>query len=206
MLKLNRLLLLVTNVLVMLLLFSGCQRVVQRTTVNQETAENVTDTTVQTVLQQNTEVQLAVEKSVVLERVKDIFRIIEDDQMSLNCFVESGMCDRMFCSKSLKSLLAAARRKEFETNLPCFEIDYWHMTRCSDLVYFDDFHVSRILIDGTKRATVSFYVSDAYEEVPASVDLVFENGHWVIDNFHQLKGMVNLRSSLWYYLNKVDYI
>lgn len=42
-----------------------------------------------------------------------------------------------------------------------------------------------------KRTTVSFYVSDAYEEVPASVDLVFENGHWVIDNFHQLKGMVN---------------
>ena len=190
----------------MLLLFSGCQRVSQRATVSQDTAENAIDTTIQTGLQQNTEVQLAIEKSVVLERVKDIFRIVEDDQMSLNSFVESGMCERMFCSKSLKKLIAAARKKEFDSCLPCFEIDYWHMTRCSDLVYYDDFRVSSLVTDGKKRATVSFYVSDAYEEVPASVDLVFEDGHWVIDNFHQLMGMYNLRHSLWYYLNKVDYI
>ena len=205
MLKLNRRIILANSVFALPLLFIGCQRVSHGTIDSQDTAVLALDTTNQN-MQLNTEVQMALEQSVVLERVKDIFRIVEEDQMSLEGFVESGMCDQVFCSKSWNELLAAVREKENATCTPCFEVDYWHMTRDPEFVSFDDFRVSQMLINGKNTASVSFTVYDENEEVPARVDLVFEDGRWLIDNFYQLKSMLNLRHSMWYYLNKIDVI
>lgn len=205
MFKLNRHFVLATIALNLPLLLGSCQRVSHSVGfTNQQTAVLAIDTTSQTV-NQNVEVQTAVEQAVVLQRVKDIFRVVEEDQMSLEGFVESGLCDEVFCSKEWNQLLAAVREKEIQTCTPCFEIDYWRMTHDPELVSYDGFRVLQLGSDNNKKtASVSFMVYDANEEVPARVDMVFENGQWLIDNFHQLKNMLNLRHSMWYYLNKID--
>lgn len=205
MLKLNRHYLLSTILLAQLPLLNGCQRVSHSETVSQNTPVLALETNNQNV-QLNSEVQMVLEQSAVLERVKDIFRIVEEDQNSLEGLVESGLCDQMFCSKSWNELLDAVREKENVTCMPCFEVDYWHMTRDPEFVTFDDFRVSHMLVNGKNTASVSFTVYDANEEVPARVDLVFEDGRWLIDNFYHLKSMLNLKHSMWYYLNNIDVI
>jgi len=52
---------------------------------------------------------------------------------------------------------------------------------------------------------VSFTVYEATTYVPARIDLVFEEGRWVIDNFHNLKYMTDFRESMWDFLRN-DYL
>lgn len=205
MLKLNRRFYLSTILLAQLFLLSGCQRISQSETVGNNASELASDTTEQNI-RPNLEVQMALEQSVVLDRVKVIFKLVEKDQHSLEGLVESGLCDKMYCSKSWNDLLAAVREKERVTCSPGFEVDYWYMTRFPDFVSFDDFQVTRMMIDDKKTASVSFVVYDSYEEIPARVDLVYEDGRWLIDNFYQLRGMVNLKHSMWHYLQEIDVI
>ena len=66
---------------------------------------------------------------------------------------------------------------------------------------FEEFEVTKLVMDEQgKSASVSFVVYEPDTYVPARVDLVFENGRWVIDNFHNLKYMIDVRSAMWNYV------
>lgn len=67
---------------------------------------------------------------------------------------------------------------------------------------FEEFEVTKLVMDEQGiSASVSFVVYEPDTYVPARVDLVFENGRWVIDNFYDLRYMLNLRHCMWNYLN-----
>lgn len=196
--KQNRLIQSTVTMMTMLLLFTGCNRGSNN---NKESNILAKDTT-KTIIQKNSEIQMEMERAIVLDRVKNIFRVVSEDQRSMSGFVMSGLCDRAFCSKSWNELMMAVQRKEYLTSTLFFELDYWTMTRDPELVTFEEFEVTKLVMDEQgKSASVSFVVYEPDTYVPARVDLVFENGRWVIDNFYDLRYMLNLRHCMWNYLN-----
>jgi hypothetical protein len=94
----------------------------------------------------------------------------------------------------------AVRWKENLTGALFFESNYWSMTRDAGIVSFDEFEVTNIELEPQMMASVSFTVYEATTYVPARIDLVFEEGRWVIDNFHNLKYMTDFRESMWDFL------
>lgn len=161
----------------------------------------MTDTK-KTVVKVDPEVQMALERGIVLDCVKNIFRVVSEDQRTHGGFVLSGLCDKAFCSKSWNKLMMAVQRKEYMTSTLFFEVDYWTMTRDPELVTFEEFEVTKLVIDEKKKsASVSFTVYEPSSYVPARVDLVYEDGRWVIDNFYDMRYMLNLRHCMWNYLN-----
>lgn len=182
------------------LLMTGCNRSQDAGKGENSNTMVIVDTT--KAMKVDPEVQMALESGIVLDQVKNIFRVVSEDQRSLGGFVMSGLCDKAFCSKSWNKLLMAVQRKEFLTGTLFFELDYWTMTRDPELVMFEEFEVTQLTIDDNKKsASVSFVVYESSTYVPARVDLVFEDGRWVIDNFHDLRYMLNLRHCMWNYLN-----
>lgn len=196
--KQNRLIQSTITMITMLLMFTGCNRGSNN---NKESYIVAKDTT-KTIIQKNSEIQMEMERAIVLDRVKNIFRVVSEDQRSMSGFVMSGLCDRAFCSKSWNELMMAVKRKEYLTSTLFFEIDYWTMTRDPELVTFEEFEVTKLVMDDQKKsASVSFVVYEPDTYVPARVDLIYENGRWVIDNFYDLRYMLNLRHCMWNYLN-----
>lgn len=196
--KKNRLIHSTITMFTLLLMFSGCQRGSN----NDKASQLVAKDTTKTIIQKNSEIQMEMERAIVLDRVKNIFRVVSEDQRSMSGFVMSGLCDRAFCSKSWNELMMAVQRKEYLTSTLFFELDYWTMTRDPELVTFEEFEVTKLVMDEQgKSASVSFVVYEPDTYVPARVDLVFENGRWVIDNFYDLRYMLNLRHCMWNYLN-----
>jgi len=51
-----------------------------------------------------------------------------------------------------------------------------------------------------ERASVSFVVYNDDTYTPARIDLVYEDNRWVIDDFHNLRYMIDLRNCMWDYL------
>ena len=196
--KQNRLIQSTITMITMLLMFTGCNRGSNN---NKESYIVAKDTT-KTIIQKNSEIQMEMERAIVLDRAKNIFRVVSEDQRSMSGFVMSGLCDRAFCSKSWNELMMAVKRKEYLTSTLFFEIDYWTMTRDPELVTFEEFEVTKLVMDDQKKsASVSFVVYEPDTYVPARVDLIYENGRWVIDNFYDLRYMLNLRHCMWNYLN-----
>jgi len=142
------------------------------------------------------------EKGIVLDRVKDIYRLLKSEYMYHGGSYENEIFDKMFCSKSWNKLLLAVRCKEEQSGTLFFEINHWSMTRYSGvLLSFDEFEVEHVdLLSDVKRASVTFTVYEADTYTPARIDLVFEDGRWVIDNFHNLKYMIDVRNAMWNYV------
>ena len=69
------------------------------------------------------------------------------------------------------------------------------------IVSFEEFEVNNVTLDPEMRASVSFTVYENDTYTPARVDLVYEDGRWVIDNFHNLKYMMNVRTCMSQYIN-----
>ena len=196
--KQNRLIQSTITMITMLLMFTGCNRGSN----NNKESDIVAKDTTKTIIQKNSEIQMEMERAIVLDRVKNIFRVVSEDQRSMSGFVMSGLCDRAFCSKSWNELMMAVKRKEYLTSTLFFEIDYWTMTRDPELVTFEEFEVTKLVMDDQKKsASVSFVVYEPDTYVPARVDMIYENGRWVIDNFYDLRYMLNLRHCMWNYLN-----
>ena len=184
--------------LTLTLTMAGCQN---RNAVKGNDSPVVMTDTVKATVKVDPEVQMALERGIVLDRVKNIFRVVSEDQRSMGGFVMSGLCDKAFCSKSWNQLIMAVQRKEFMTSTLFSEVDYWTMTRDPELVMFEEFEVTKLVMDEQKSASVSFTVYEPSAYVPARVDLVYEDGRWVIDNFYDLRYMLNLRDCMWNYLN-----
>ena len=149
----------------------------------------------------NTEVKLTAEAAMVKDRVEGIYHIVKENYMAHGGVVENEILDRCYCSRSWNKLLMAVRKKEHQTNTLFFDVDHWSMSRKSGMVTFDEFQVFNLAIgDEVMSASVSFtvYEDDAY--TPAYVDLIFEDGKWVIDNFHDMKYMQDARLSMTRYL------
>lgn len=149
------------------------------------------------------EMALAIERQVVLERVKCIYGLIKEENTYLGGSVESDWLDKAFCSKHWNELLMDVRKKEFQTNTLFFEVNRWTMAYDSNLIRFDEFEVADCYIgpNNEKTATVNFTVYDPDSYTPVRVDLVYEDGQWKIDNFYHLKYMLNLRESMCQYLD-----
>ena len=175
---------------------SSCQRSVIVKTETSKDVVAVTDTVIQ-----NSEMQLALERAALLERVKGIYRVVYLDYMSHGGVFDNELFDKAYCSKSWNKLLMAIRCKEERTNTLFFEINHWSMTRYSGvIVNFDEFELTSMSLEPEKRATVDFTVYEADTYTPASIDLVYEDGRWVIDDFHNLKYMLDVRNCMWDFL------
>lgn len=148
--------------------------------------------------------QLEAEHQMVLDRVEGIFRVVKTTYMNNGHYVMDESLDKTYCSKAWNKLLMAVRRKEEQTNTLFFEVDYWVMTHELGVIGFEEFEVDSLTIgsDSTRRATVSYTVFDANSYVPAKIDLIVENGQWVIDNFYNLKYLRDARQSMREYLVK----
>ena len=148
------------------------------------------------------EMALAIERQVVLERVRSIYGLIKQECTYLGGSVDNDWLDKSFCSKRWNDLLMAVRRKEFQTNSLFFEVNRWTMTYDSNLISFDEFEVEDCFIgpNNEKTATVNFtvFASDTY--TPVRLDLVYEDGQWKIDNFYHMKYMLNLRQCMYRYI------
>ena len=180
------------------MIFAGCQNSQK----NEHASNIIIKDTTKTVAMMDSEMQMEMERAVILDRVQNIFRIVNDDQRTITGFVNSGLCDRAFCSKSWNKLIKSIKRKEHLTGTLFFEVDYWTMTRDPGMVTFEEFEVTKLVMDEKeKSASVSFVVCGYDDDVPARVDLVYEDGRWVIDNFYDLRYMLNLRHCMWNYLN-----
>ena len=136
------------------------------------------------------EMALAIERQVVLERVKCIYGLIKEETTYLGGNVDNDWLDKAFCTKAWNKLLMAVRRKEFQTNSLFFEVNRWTMAYDTNLVRFDEFEVADCYIgpNNEKTAAVNFTVYDPDSYTPVRVELVYEDGQWKIDNFLHLKG------------------
>lgn len=151
----------------------------------------------------NMEVMFKQESEAIKDRVEWIFSIVKSDYMSKGGVTSSELLDRCYCSESWNRLLLAVHCKEEETYVTFFDIDYWAMVRDSGMINYDEFVVTDLTLGDEKRATVAYtvYGSDTY--TPAKVDLVFEKGQWVIDNFYNLKYMLDVRKSMQRFLAQI---
>lgn len=194
--------LLIGLTLIVGLVVTSCNGAGKKAPENGNANEVLKDTVISDSLQ--SEMALAIERQVVLERVKNIYGLIKQECTYLGGSVDNDWLDKSFCSKRWNDLLMAVRRKEFMTNSLFFEINRWTMTYDSNLISFDEFEVDDCYIDGNnqKTATVNFtvYALDTY--TPVRVELVYEDGQWKIDNFYHMKYMLNLRQSMYNYLGK----
>ena len=75
----------------MLLMFAGCQNSPQ----NQQADNVVRKDTMKTVAKMDSEMQLEMERAVILDYLQNIFRVVNDDQRTITGFVNSGLCDRI---------------------------------------------------------------------------------------------------------------
>ena len=151
----------------------------------------------------NSEVKLMVERQVVVERVRDIFGLVKAHQLKTGGLSPEAYFDKAFCSEAWNKMLMGVKAKEYETNTLFFEIDYWLMTRNIGLVTFDEFECTSLYMeDNKKHATVDFLAYEADTSNPARVDLVFEDGRWVIDNFYDMRFHVNVHTSMLEYIAK----
>lgn len=149
----------------------------------------------------NTEVKMKMEAAVVKDRVEGIYKIVKSLYMAHGGVMENEILDRCYCSKSWNKLLMAVRKKEHQTNTLFFDIDHWSMTRKPGMVTFDEFEVFSLNLGEEMTASVTFTVYENDTYTPAYVDLVYEDGRWVIDNFHDMKYMQDARQSMERYLN-----
>lgn len=151
---------------------------------------------------QSSEVALQAESGAVLEQVRTIYDIVKHENLYFGSGVNNDLFDKTYCSKSWNKVLAAVRKKEFRTNHLFFEVNHWTMAYDTDLVSFDEFEVRNYYVgaDNERLASVFFtvYTPDTY--IPARVDLVYEDGAWKIDNFHHLKYDLNMKASMWEFL------
>lgn len=150
----------------------------------------------------NLEMQVNMERGAVLERVRSIYRLVKSEYMMRGGAFDSDLFDKAFCSKSWNKMLLDVRRKEHQTGTLFFEINPWSMARYSGaIVSFDEFEVDAIDISSNKkRASVTFTVYEDDTYTPARIDLVCENGCWMIDNFYNLKLGLDVKNCLWEYL------
>ena len=149
------------------------------------------------------EVEIMMERMAVLERAKSIYSLVRAYYRSQGGVVDNDLFDKSFCSISWNKLLLMVRGKEGMTNTLFYEINPWSMTiDGGKIVTFDDFEVTRLVMGEKKKATVAFVVYEADTYTPARVDMVYENGRWVIDNFYNLKYGLDVRNCMWEYLAK----
>jgi len=182
------------------LLVTGCQnrhtefvRSVSNTLLSEKVGE-YTDTL-------NSEMMLMAERGIVLERVKTIFSLVKADYMGHGGIFRNDMFDHNYCSKSWNNLLMAVRGKESQTYTWFFEIEHWALAREPGFVTFDNFEVTTLVMEPRKFASVTFTVYDAESYTPGRIDLVYEDGRWVIDNFYDFKYKINVRQSMYDFLD-----
>lgn len=175
----------------------------------EEVARNYASTilvqdSVQSVGTQDIEMRRSIEEGIVLERARNIFSMVRYNTLSTGGAPMGDIFDRAYCSKSWNKMLMKVRCKEEETATLFFEIEYWTMTRELGVVTFDDFEISRLSMDSVMTASVNYVAYGTESYTPARIDMVYEDGRWVIDNFHDLKYKLDVRESMRYYLRNED--
>jgi len=127
------------------------------------------------------------EKELLLQRVVGIYRVVKNVYMNNGHYSTDETLDKSYCSASWNKLLFAVHRKEEKTNTLFFDNDYWVMSPELGYVSYEGFKVEDLVLTPERRAAVTFtiYHSDSY--VPARIDMVYEEGTWVIDDFEDLK-------------------
>lgn len=152
----------------------------------------------------SSETSVEVQQGIVLEKVKDIYRLIRAEYMAHGGSFDNEMFDRTFCSKSWNKLMMKVHRKEDRTGTLFFEINHWSMSRAAgNFLFFDEFEVKYFNTHRKdKRAVVSFTVFEDYTFTPARVELVYEDNQWKIDNFYNLRYGLNVRTAMWNYIHR----
>ena len=191
------------SLLTLVLVLAGCKEPTREPASLQDAAPVATiveDTTQQVVDTLQSEMNFILEREAVLQRVKDIYGVVKAEFLRRGSSVENELLDKAYCSQDWNKLLLAVRYKEHLTNTLFFEVNHWSMTTESGVVWFDEFEVTNLTLGPEKRATVAFTVYEDDTYVPAQVDMVYENGQWLIDNFYNMKYMMDIRERMWYFL------
>lgn len=191
------------QILAVLSILAGCKEAVHEPASLNETAPAsvaVKGSSQKTNDSLQTEMNFILEREAVLQRVKDIYGVVKAEFLRRGSSVENELLDKAYCSRDWNKLLLAVRYKEHLTNTLFFEVNHWSMTTETGVVWFDEFEVDNLVLGPKKTATVSFVVYESDTYIPAKVDMVYENGQWLIDNFYNMKYVMDLRERMWYFL------
>ena len=149
------------------------------------------------------EISYMVERIAVIDRVRSIYELVRAYYLTQGGVTDNDLLDKAYCSMSWNKLLLQVRAKEGQTGHLFYEINPWSMTIDGGKnISYDDFEVTHIIKGDPMRASVTFTVYEADTYTPARVDLVFEDGRWVIDNFYNLKYQMDVRNCMWEFLAK----
>ena len=189
--------------LVVALVLTGCRRQENLSEGTRNVFETIVpeDSTTMEVDSVDTEMRAQLESEAVLQRVEDIYNVVKAEFSRRGSAVENELLDKAYCSSDWNKLLLAVRYKEHLTGTLFFEINHWSMTTDTELVSFEEFEVTDLYVQGQEKyATVKFTVYESDTWIPAKLDLVYENGQWLIDDFHNLKYLIDVKERMWYYL------
>lgn len=194
---------LVPFVIALSLVLTGCKKQENLSEGTRNVFEAIVpeDSTMMEVDSLDTEMRTQLESEIVLQRVEEIYNVVKSEFRRRGSAVEDELLDKAYCSQDWNKLLLAVRYKEHLTGTMFFEINHWSMTTDTELVSFEEFEVSDLYVSGQEKyATVRFTVYEADTWTPAKLDMVYENGQWLIDNFHNLKYLIDVKQRMWDYL------
>ena len=188
----------------LVIIMAGCQSSGHKTAQNDSSVLEDSFMLTPTADTLSSEMSVEVQQGIVLEKVKDIYRLIRAEYMAHGGSFDNEMFDRTFCSKSWNKLMMKVHRKEDRTGTLFFEINHWSMSRAAgNFLFFDEFEVKYFNTHRKdKRAVVSFTVFEDYTFTPARVELVYEDNQWKIDNFYNLRYGLNVRTAMWNYIHR----
>lgn len=145
----------------------------------------------------------------LVQRVKDIYSAVFDRyehsdslfKTSADANVMTAM-DSLYCSEAWNALVARVMERdrqvfEREGLMGFFDADYWIMGQD-----WQDLGLSRVrareITDST--AVVDFLLHNCGEEIPVSLDMVRQDGRWLIDNFFNVRDDFSFKDEMLQYV------
>lgn len=135
-------------------------------------------------------------------RIKEIYGTVE--RVYKRDALPNTDLDAKYCSKAWRQTVKAVSAKQNKTDELCLDCDYWIMGQDYENVKVTNYYLEKIMLDDAKYGSVAAFtlkVHNCGSVTPVRVDLVKENGKWLIDNFTDIKNDIDYRKMMTDYLN-----
>lgn len=136
-------------------------------------------------------------------RIKEIYGAVEKAYSSDAALPTNSNLDVKYCSKAWRRTVSEVAAKQEETGDLCLDMDYWVMGQDYDNVKVTNYYLEKIMLEDAEYGTVAAFtlkIHNCGSVTPVRVDLIKENGKWVIDNFTDLKYNIDFRKMMQEYL------
>ena len=128
-------------------------------------------------------------------RIKEIYGTVE--RVYKRDALPNTDLDAKYCSKAWRQTVKAVSAKQNKTDELCLDCDYWIMGQD-----WQDLGLSRVrareITDST--AVVDFLLHNCGEEIPVSLDMVRQDGRWLIDNFFNVRDDFSFKDEMLQYV------